>query len=117
MVFRDYMVRCKRCNIPYIPDNVSRIRTCVFCRKSFVEDRDERLKILAKDINRFTKTQKRMPSTDIVRTWAKLKFGVCDSTINSYLKEMENKENIVLIEENCKEKIKLLNINQPILNS
>jgi len=54
-----------------------------------------------------------MPSTDIVRTWAKLKFGICDSTINSYFKEMEEKENIVLMEE----KIKILGINQPILNS
>lgn len=117
MVFRDYLVRCKRCRIPYKPDNVSRIRTCVFCRKTDEASRDERLKILVNDIKRFTETQNRMPTNKIVKTWIKLKFGVEDSTVNSYLKELEDLKMITFIEDECITKVKLLNLVQQSINS
>jgi len=115
MVFRDYMVRCKKCNIPYIPDNVSRIRTCVFCRRSLVTQRSDRLNVLVSDIRRYSETQNGLPTKEILKTWIKLKFEVEDSTANSYIKELESSKIIGFIEEECIKKVKLLNlIKQPV---
>ena len=116
MVFRDYKVRCKRCGIPYIPDNVSRIRTCIFCRKSQVQKRDDRLRVLMNDIKKFTETQKAMPTSEIVMTWIKLKFDVEESTVKSYLKELEDIGAITFVEEDCT-RVKLLNSIQQTINT
>ncbi|VVB74172.1 Uncharacterised protein [Candidatus Tiddalikarchaeum anstoanum] len=88
MIKRDYMIRCKRCNIPYKPENVSRIRTCIYCRKSEVSSRTDRLKILVNDIKNYYASHHIYPSTDIVKTWINLKFEVSDSTADSYFKEL-----------------------------
>jgi hypothetical protein len=117
MVFRDYMVRCKRCHIPYKPDNVSRIRTCIFCRKSHVDRRNDRLNILINDIKTYTTTQNALPTNEIVKTWIKLKFQVEDSTVNSYLKELEELGIIAFIEDECIKRVKLLNLAQQSINS
>ena len=117
MVFRDYMVRCKRCRVPYKPDNVSRIRTCVFCRKSSIDKRNDRLNVLVNDIKRYTDTQNCLPSSEIVKKWIKLKYEVEDATVNSYLKELEAMKVITFIEDECIKKIKLLNLIQQPVNS
>ena len=117
MVYRDYMVRCKRCNIPYIPDNVSRIRTCIFCRKSLEMHRSERLKTLVTDIQRYSSTQRCLPTSEIVKTWIKLKYDVEDSTVKSYLKELEDMKLIKFIEDECDERVKLLNLVQQPVNA
>ena len=117
MVFREYMVRCKKCHIPYKPDNVSRIRTCVFCRKSNIDKRIDRLNVLVNDINKYTITQNALPTNEVVKTWIKLKFQVEDSTVNSYLKELEEMKYIAFIEEECIKRVKLLNLSQQAINS
>ena len=117
MVFRDYKVRCKKCKIPYHPDNVSRIRTCVFCRTSNVEDRSERLKVLVDDIKTYSETQGLLPTKEIVETWIRLKFGVSDSTIYSYLKELEEMGLIAFVQKDNNIRIKLLNLVQQPVNS
>ncbi len=117
MVYRDYLVRCKRCHIPYKPDNVSRIRTCVFCRKSLISGRTDRLNQLVSDIGRYTNTQNSLPTKDIVKTWIKLKFEVEDKTTNSYLRELEEAKLITFIEDECIKKVKLLNLIQQPINS
>ncbi len=116
MVFRDYLVRCKRCKIPYKPVNMSRIRTCVFCRrKPDITSKEERLNVLVEDIKRFIETEDRLPTKDIVKTWIKLKFEVGESTARSYLNELEARGEIGFINESDMEKIKLLNpVNQPV---
>ena len=116
MVFRDYMVRCKRCNIPYKPDNVSRIRTCIFCRKVLIDSRSERLKTLVNDIRKYTATQNCMPTKDIVKTWIRFRFDVEDSTSNSYLKELEESKEISFIDDDCLKRIKLCNPGQQAVN-
>ncbi|MBN1924068.1 MAG: hypothetical protein JW791_04910 [Nanoarchaeota archaeon] len=108
MVFRDYMVRCKRCNIPYKPDNVSRIRTCVFCRRSLLTSRSDRLNCLISNIKRYSETQNCLPSKEILKTWIKYKFEVEDSTINSYIKELEDSKMITFIDDECIKRVKLI---------
>lgn len=115
MIKRNYKVRCKRCGIPYNPVNVSRIRTCIFCRKSPITARSERLDILTNHIQRFYETQHSFPTSAIVRKWIGLKFDVRDSTIDSYFKELEKHNLIEFVKDNYVEQIKLLNIvKQPI---
>ena len=89
MVFRDYMVRCKRCKIPYIPDNVSRIRTCIFCRKSIELDKKKRMEMLIDNIKKYSETQLRDPTEEIVKTWIKFKFNLTEKEIIKYLNNIK----------------------------
>ncbi|MDD4352965.1 MAG: hypothetical protein PHN56_00755 [Candidatus Nanoarchaeia archaeon] len=102
MVFRDYLVRCKRCKIPYIPKNVSRIKTCIFCRRCVSEDKTERLNIVKADIQKYYETQGIMPTNEIVKIWIKLKFDLSDKKTDEYYKFLE-KQNVITISK--KEKI------------
>ena len=77
-------------DIPYKPVNVSRIRTCIFCRKSNIPHRRDRLKTLITDIKTYSETQNCLPTSEIVKSWIKLKFSVEESTVKSYLKELED---------------------------
>lgn len=117
MIKRDYMIRCKRCNIPYKPENVSRIRTCIYCRKSEISNRTDRLKILVGDIKNYYCSHNSYPTSEIVRKWISLKFEVSDSTIDSYFRELERLNCIKLVSDNYLEHVKLLNVAQQPVHS
>jgi hypothetical protein len=102
MVFRDYLVRCKRCKIPYIPKNVSRIKTCVFCRRNPAEDKIERINIIKDDIKKYYETQGNMPTDTIIKLWIKLKYDLSDKQRDEYFKFLE-KQNTITVSK--KEKI------------
>lgn len=101
MVFRDYLVRCKRCKIPYIPKNVSRIKTCIFCRRNPAESKEERIGIIKEDIQKYYETQGLMPTDLIVKTWMRLKFDLAEKKAEELLKYLQ-KQNVVSVEKKSK---------------
>jgi hypothetical protein len=105
MVFRDYLVRCKRCKIPYIPKNVSRIKTCIFCRRNPAEDKNERLNIIKSDIQKYYETQGIMPTNEIIKVWIRLKFDLSVKKTEEYYKFL-GKQNIISISK--KEKVAII---------
>jgi len=110
------MVRCKRCKLPYVPSNVSRIRTCVFCRKMLITDRKERVLNIVNDIKRYSETQGFAPTQDVVKTWIKFKFSIGENTCNSYLKELKNFESITFFEDEQEIRIGFINLVTPVKN-
>jgi hypothetical protein len=102
MVFRDYLVRCKRCKIPYIPKNVSRIKTCIFCRRNPAENKIERANIVKSDIQKYYETQGILPTANIIKTWIKLKFDLSDKKADDFFKFFE-KQNVASVSK--KEKV------------
>lgn len=117
MIKRDYMIRCKRCNIPYKPENVSRIRTCIYCRRSEISERSERLKMLITDIKNYYYSHNIYPTSEIVRKWISLKFEVSDGTIDSYFKELEKLNVIKVVNGDYIDRVKLLNVAQQPINT
>ena len=95
MVFRDYLVRCKRCKIPYIPKNVSRIKTCIFCRRNPAEGKTERINLVKEDIQKYYETQGLMPTPEIIKLWIKLKFDLCDKKTEEYYRFLEKQSTII----------------------
>lgn len=98
MVFRDYLVRCKRCKVPYIPKNVSRIKTCIFCRRNPAEGKTERLSIILNDIETYIETQKALPTEAIIKMWIKLRFDLSDKMVTEYynsLKKLNSKNAVI----------------------
>ncbi|MFA5303371.1 MAG: hypothetical protein WC393_02435 [Candidatus Nanoarchaeia archaeon] len=96
MVFRDYLVRCKRCKIPYIPKNVSRIKTCIFCRRNPAENKIERINIVKADIQKYYETQGMMPTSEIIKLWIKLKYDLSDKKTEEYFKFLEKQSTITV---------------------
>jgi hypothetical protein len=101
MVFRDYLVRCKRCKIPYIPKNVSRIKTCIFCRRNPAESKEERIRIIKADIQKYYETQRLMPTDLIVKTWMRLKFDLAEKKAEELFKYLQ-KQSVVSIDKKTK---------------
>ena len=96
MVFRDYLVRCKRCKVPYIPKNVSRIKTCIFCRRNPAENKSERCGIVKSDIQKYYETQGFMPTPEIVKLWIKLKFDLSDKKTDEFYRFLERQSTITI---------------------
>ena len=109
MVKRDYLVRCRRCRHPYNPEDISRVRTCVFCRKSMdAHTREKKLQIMVKIIKRYFNSSKNFPNKDLVFKWATLKFDVRSSTVNSYFNEMINNKLIEIYDDGFNERVRIL---------
>lgn len=109
MVFRDYLVRCKRCKIPYIPKNVSRIKTCIFCRRNPEEDKNERLKIINGDIKIYSQTQGNEPTDEIIKLWIKLKFDLSDKKTDEYFKFFQSQNAQVITKKEKTQRIAAIN--------
>ncbi len=109
MVNDDYLVRCKRCGFPYSPENMSRVRTCVFCRKATdVHSRKKKIRMILKNIKKYFNSAKHFPIKENVLKWASLKFDVSDETGLSYLKELIEKNKVEIYDDGFYERVRLL---------
>ena len=109
MVRRDYSVRCRRCGHPYKPEDISRVRTCIFCRKiSEVRSRDKKLDMLVADIRRYFNSSKNFPVKDLVLKWLILKFDVNNETVNSYINELISKKVVEVYNDGFYDRVRVL---------
>ena len=102
-----YQIRCRRCGYAYYPQNIDN-RICTFCRKNLdVHSRKERLEIMINSIRDYSNSRKIFPIKDTVIKWIISKFEVNKNTVNSYMKELLDKQIIKIYTDGPYERVKL----------